>query len=97
MGLGGGIFAHGTLTLTMSRLRQAQVGLALGAWGAVQATSAGAQWLWAASGATVMGALAAQGYSRHWLLTSGYRWLLSTSSRSLLLQATCAGHAPLFG
>ncbi len=41
IGLGGAIFAHGTLTATMSGAPAAQAGLALGAWGAVQATAAG--------------------------------------------------------
>jgi BCD family chlorophyll transporter-like MFS transporter len=41
IGFAGGIFSHGTLTLTMNRAPKEQVGLALGAWGAVQATSAG--------------------------------------------------------
>jgi len=42
IGFGGGIFGHGTLTLTMNRAPRDQIGLALGAWGAVQATAAGA-------------------------------------------------------
>ncbi|OLS44465.1 MFS transporter [Rhodovulum sp. BSW8] len=41
-GFGAGLFSHGTLTATMRSAPKAQVGLALGAWGAVQATSAGA-------------------------------------------------------
>jgi BCD family chlorophyll transporter-like MFS transporter len=41
IGLGAGLFGHGTLTLTMQRAPTEQVGLALGAWGAVQATAAG--------------------------------------------------------
>jgi BCD family chlorophyll transporter-like MFS transporter len=41
VGFGGGLFAHGTLTATMQAAPRAQVGLALGAWGAVQATAAG--------------------------------------------------------
>jgi BCD family chlorophyll transporter-like MFS transporter len=41
IGFGGGVFGHGTLTLTMNRAPRAQVGLALGVWGAVQATAAG--------------------------------------------------------
>ena len=41
VGFGAGLFAHGTLTLTMNRAPREQVGLALGAWGAVQATAAG--------------------------------------------------------
>jgi BCD family chlorophyll transporter-like MFS transporter len=42
IGLGGGVFGHGTLTMTMNAAPRDQVGLALGAWGAVQATAAGA-------------------------------------------------------
>jgi BCD family chlorophyll transporter-like MFS transporter len=42
IGFGGGVFGHGTLTLTMNRAPKEQTGLALGAWGAVQATAAGA-------------------------------------------------------
>jgi BCD family chlorophyll transporter-like MFS transporter len=41
IGFGGALFAHGTLTATMNRAPKAQAGLALGAWGAVQATAAG--------------------------------------------------------
>ncbi len=42
VGVGGGLFSHGTLTATMSLAPRNQVGLALGTWGAVQATAAGA-------------------------------------------------------
>jgi MFS transporter, BCD family, chlorophyll transporter len=41
IGFGGGLFGHGTLTLTMNRAPREHAGLALGAWGAVQATAAG--------------------------------------------------------
>jgi MFS transporter, BCD family, chlorophyll transporter len=41
IGLGGGLFAHGTLTATMQLAPPGQIGLAMGAWGAVQATAAG--------------------------------------------------------
>ncbi len=41
IGFGGALFGHGTLTATMNRAPKNQAGLALGAWGAVQATSAG--------------------------------------------------------
>lgn len=40
-GFGAGLFGHGTLTATMRNAPPEQVGLALGAWGAVQATCAG--------------------------------------------------------
>ncbi len=41
IGVGGALFGHGTLTATMSRAPAKQAGLALGAWGAVQASAAG--------------------------------------------------------
>jgi BCD family chlorophyll transporter-like MFS transporter len=41
IGFGAGLFGHGTLTATMSHAPPDQRGLALGAWGAVQATAAG--------------------------------------------------------
>jgi BCD family chlorophyll transporter-like MFS transporter len=41
IGFGGGLFGHGTLTATMNLAPADQRGLALGAWGAVQATAAG--------------------------------------------------------
>jgi MFS transporter, BCD family, chlorophyll transporter len=41
IGLGGGLFSVGTLTAAMQMARNGQSGLALGAWGAVQATCAG--------------------------------------------------------
>ena len=41
IGLGSGLFAHATLTACMQLAPAGQVGLALGAWGAAQATAAG--------------------------------------------------------
>ncbi len=41
VGFGAGLFAHGTLTDTMHQATPEQTGLALGAWGTVQATAAG--------------------------------------------------------
>jgi BCD family chlorophyll transporter-like MFS transporter len=41
IGFGGALFGHGTLTATMTLAPREQAGLALGAWGAVQATGAG--------------------------------------------------------
>ncbi|MEM8959039.1 MAG: PucC family protein [Pseudomonadota bacterium] len=40
-GLGAGLFGHATLTATIRSAAREQTGLALGAWGAVQATCAG--------------------------------------------------------
>jgi BCD family chlorophyll transporter-like MFS transporter len=42
IGFGGGLFGHGTLTATMAAAREhSDSGIALGAWGAVQASAAG--------------------------------------------------------
>jgi BCD family chlorophyll transporter-like MFS transporter len=41
IGIGGGLFGHGTLTATMNGAPKEQVGLSLGTWGAVQASAAG--------------------------------------------------------
>ncbi|MBJ7533908.1 PucC family protein [Rhodomicrobium vannielii ATCC 17100] len=41
IGFGAGLFGHGTLTATMNLAPKDQTGLALGAWGAAQATAAG--------------------------------------------------------
>jgi BCD family chlorophyll transporter-like MFS transporter len=41
IGFGGGLFGHGTLTATMNLAPKSHTGLALGAWGAVQASAAG--------------------------------------------------------
>ncbi|MEM8570084.1 MAG: PucC family protein [Pseudomonadota bacterium] len=41
IGVGAGLFGHATLTATIRSAPSDQVGLSLGAWGAVQATSAG--------------------------------------------------------
>ena len=40
-GFGAGLFGHGTLTAAMRAAPRDQIGLALGAWGAVQTTAAG--------------------------------------------------------
>ena len=49
-GIGTGLFGHGTLTATMRLAPAGQIGIAMGAWGAVQATSQGV-------GATIGGAV----------------------------------------
>lgn len=41
IGFGGGLFGHCTLTAAMATARRGQIGLALGIWGAVQASAAG--------------------------------------------------------
>jgi BCD family chlorophyll transporter-like MFS transporter len=62
IGFGAGVFGHGTLTMTMNRAPRDQVGLALGAWGAVQATAAGAGMALGGVLRDVVGALAQRGW-----------------------------------
>ena len=61
VGLGGGLFGHGTLTATMNHAPRDQAGLALGAWGAVQATTAGVAIALGGVLADGVGALASRG------------------------------------
>ena len=61
IGFGAGLFGHGTLTVTMNRAPKEQTGLALGAWGAVQATAAGIAVALGGILRDIMGALATQG------------------------------------
>ena len=62
IGFGAGLFGHGTLTVTMNRAAKEQTGLALGAWGAVQATAAGAAVALGGVLRDIVGALATQGF-----------------------------------
>jgi BCD family chlorophyll transporter-like MFS transporter len=62
IGFGAGLFGHGTLTVTMNRAPKEQTGLALGAWGAVQATAAGAGVALGGVLRDLVGALATQGF-----------------------------------
>lgn len=61
VGLGGGLFTHGMLTLTMNRAPKEQSGLALGAWGAAQATAAGVAVALGGIGRDAVDALASRG------------------------------------
>jgi BCD family chlorophyll transporter-like MFS transporter len=62
VGFAAGLFGHGTLTVTMNRAPKEQAGLALGAWGAVQATAAGVAVALGGLLRDVVSALAAQGW-----------------------------------
>ena len=61
IGLGGGLFGHGTLTATMRHAPADQAGLALGIWGAVQASTAGVAVAVGGLTSDAVGALAAHG------------------------------------
>jgi MFS transporter, BCD family, chlorophyll transporter len=89
IGLGGGLFGHGTLTATMNFAPKDQVGLSLGTWGAVQACAAG---LAVASGAMLRDV----GY--HWApqlgVAAGYHTVYAIEA--ILLISTLAAMYPLF-
>jgi BCD family chlorophyll transporter-like MFS transporter len=61
IGFGGGLFAVGTLTAAMALAQDGESGLALGTWGAVQATAAGAAIAGGGVIRDVMSALASEG------------------------------------
>ncbi len=97
IGFGGGLFGHGTLTATMNNAPADQAGLALGAWGAVQATAAG---VGVASGG-ILRDVVATAAARGWLGTSlagqatGYAFVYLIEI--VLLLATLAVLARLVG
>jgi len=61
IGFGAGLFGHATLTSCMRAAPAEQAGLALGVWGAVQATAAGSAILFGGVARDVISALAAAG------------------------------------
>ncbi len=95
IGLGGGVFAHATLTACMRAAPEGQVGLALGAWGAAQATAAGC--------AMALGGLLRDGVAR-WAEGGAFGAVLATPATGYgavyllevaLLFATLAAIGPL--
>jgi MFS transporter, BCD family, chlorophyll transporter len=88
IGLGVGLFGHGTLTLTMNRAPKDQAGLALGAWGAVQATAAGAGVALGGIGRDVVQALASRGIFGESLATPATGYAFVYGIEIVLLLAT---------
>jgi BCD family chlorophyll transporter-like MFS transporter len=70
IGFGGGLFGHGTLTATMQLAPASQTGLALGAWGAVQASAAGVA---VALGGIIRDIVASAGAQTPHALATGYQ------------------------
>jgi MFS transporter, BCD family, chlorophyll transporter len=90
IGLGVGLFGHGTLTLTMNRAPKDQAGLALGAWGAVQATAAGAGVALGGIGRDGVQALASRGVFGDALATPATGYAFVYGIEIVLLLATVA-------
>ena len=85
IGFGAGLFGHGTLTATMNLAPKNQSGLALGAWGAVQATGAGV--------AIAMGGVIRDIVAAHSTSTTGYVTVYTIEI--VLLVVTIVAMAPL--
>jgi BCD family chlorophyll transporter-like MFS transporter len=90
IGMGAGLFGHGTLTLTMNRAAPDEAGLALGAWGAVQATAAGAGMALGGLGRDAMQALASRGWLGEALNTPAAGYAVVYTAEIVLLLATAA-------
>ena len=87
IGFGGGLFSHGTLTATMNLAPKNLSGLALGAWGAVQATGAGV--------AIALGGIIRDVVAAYTNPTTGY---VSVYALEIgLMVATIIAMAPLIG
>ncbi len=97
IGLGGGIFSHGTLTATMNSAPKEQTGLALGAWGAVQATAAGVAVALGGIGRDVVSSFADRGYFGPSLAVPATGYAFVYSIEMALLVATTVVMATLIG
>ena len=95
IGFGGGLFSVGTLAAAMSMERKEFVGLALGAWGAVQATAAGLSIAFGGAMRDLVSGLAAEGALGSALAqpVTGYSFVYHTEM--LLLFITLIAIGPL--
>jgi MFS transporter, BCD family, chlorophyll transporter len=95
IGLGGGLFAHCTLTAAMGSAPRAQIGTVLGIWSAVQATAAGSAVALGGLMRDGIGALASQGRFGPTLITPATGYLTVYITEIILLFATLAAIGPL--
>ena len=95
IGFGAGLFSVGTLTAAMGMERREHVGLALGAWGAVQATAAGGAV--AAGGAMrdLVSGMATQGHLGEVLVSPVTGYTVVYNVEMFLLFAALAAIGPL--
>jgi len=97
IGFGGGLFAVGTLTVAMELTQGEDTGLALGAWGAVQATAAGLAIAIGGALRDLVTGLAAQGALGPALTGPAVGYSAVYHIEILLLFATLAAIGPLVG
>jgi len=95
IGFGGGLFAVGTLTAAMALAQGGASGLALGTWGAVQATAAGAAIAGGGAIRDVMSALATKGHLGVALANPATGYSIVYHIEIALLFATLAVIGPL--
>jgi MFS transporter, BCD family, chlorophyll transporter len=86
LGFGGGLFSHGTLTSTMNAAPPGQAGLALGVWGAVQATAAG---VGIGLGGVIRDAVTASRFFDRYGAAAGYHAVYSLEIVLLLATIVC--------
>ncbi len=97
IGGGAGMFAHGTLTATMALARSEDRGLALGAWGASQATAAGLAIGMSGAINDSVARLAANGSLGEALVSPATSFALVYAIEIVLLFATVVALGPLVG
>ena len=90
IGAGGGLFSHGTLTASMRHAPPDQAGLALGAWGAVQATAAGVAVACGALGRDAVASMVDRGILGSSMTNSTIGYSFIYSAEMVLLLATAA-------
>jgi BCD family chlorophyll transporter-like MFS transporter len=95
IGLGGGLFAHGTLTASMAQARVEDRGLALGAWGAAQASAAGVAIALSGVAHDAVSSLAVQGAFGAGLADPAVGYSFVYGVEILLLFATLVAIGPL--
>jgi len=93
IGFGAALFGHGTLTATMNRAPKDQAGLALGSWGAVQATAAGVAIALSGVIRDVVNSLLSNSDTELWGIASGY--IVVYAIEIILLLVTIAAAYPL--
>ncbi len=95
IGFGGGLLSHGTLTATMNHAPEKQRGLALGAWGAVQASAAGIAVAFGGIARDVVNGMSARDVFGHALSGPATGYTLVYSLEVVLLVVTLAAMFPL--
>lgn len=95
MGLGAGLFAVGSLTAAMALAKAGESGIALGAWGAVQATAAGSAIAIGGGLRDIVGGLSESGLLGEALMNPATGYMAVYHLEIFLLFATLAAIGPL--